>query len=114
MPPSASNRYSVLSEEDPDLKDLRIEMGELQQPRAETEQAQMSEVSGVSASNPVTYLIAFGLQLDRETVTEEVHVSSKAMEMGEAPANSSTNGSCLPSNEVTDLCVEGQPLLISC
>jgi len=48
MPPSASNRYSVLSEEDPDLKDLRIEMVELQQPRAETEQSQASVVSGVS------------------------------------------------------------------
>ena len=48
MPPTASNRYSVLSEEDPDLKDLRIEMVELQQPRAETEQSKARGVSGVS------------------------------------------------------------------
>jgi len=46
MPPTASNRYSVLSEEDSDLSDLRIEMEELQQPTAETEQSQAREVSG--------------------------------------------------------------------
>ena len=61
MPPSVSNRYSVLSEEDPDSKDLRIEMEEIHRPRAETEQSQPHEVSGVSASSPMTHLSAFGL-----------------------------------------------------
>jgi len=104
MPPSASNRYSVLSEEDPDLKDLRIEMEELQQPRAETEQSQAREVNAVSASDPIARLSAFGLQLSRAAgAAEEVQVPSKAMEVGEAPATSSTKGSHLPRDEVRDL-----------
>ena len=61
MPPSASNRYSVLSEDNSDSKDLRIEMGELRRPRAETEQSQTHEVSDVLASSPMTRLSAFGL-----------------------------------------------------
>jgi len=61
MPSLASNRYSVLSEDDSDSKDLRIEMEEIHRPGAETEPTQTREVRGVSASNPMTYLIAFGL-----------------------------------------------------
>jgi len=61
MPSSASNRYSVLSEDDADWKDLRIEMEEPQKPRAETVQTQTREVSSELASNPITCLNVFGL-----------------------------------------------------
>ena len=61
MPPSASNRYTLLSEADSDSRDLRIEMEELQQPRAETEQTLFREVSGVLTGNSTAYLIVFGL-----------------------------------------------------
>jgi len=55
----ASNRYSVLSEEVSDRNDLRIEMEDLQEPSKDTEQDQVSEVRGVSASNIMTRLTAF-------------------------------------------------------
>jgi len=61
MLPSVPNRYSILTEEDPDSEDLRIEMENLQPPDKETEQVQMSEVSGVSTGNSIACLIAFGL-----------------------------------------------------
>ena len=61
MPPSASNRYTLLSEADSDSEDLRIEMGNLQPPDKELEQVQMGEVSGVSAGNSMACLIVFGL-----------------------------------------------------
>jgi len=111
MPSSASNCYSVLSEEDSEPTDVRFEMEDLQGPRAKREQTQTHEVSGVSASRSVTYLIAFGLQLDREAVTEEVHVSSKAMEMGEASANSLTKGLGVPVDEVTNLFRHGSTIV---
>ena len=47
MPPSASNRYSLLSAEDSDPTDLRIEMETEQPPDKETEQIQMSKVSDI-------------------------------------------------------------------
>jgi len=59
MLPSASNRYSVLSEEVSDPYDLRIEMEDLQEPNKDTEQDQVSEVRGVSASNIMTCLTVF-------------------------------------------------------
>jgi len=61
MLPSASNRYSILSEEDPDSEDLRIEMENLQPPDKETGQAQTSEVGGVSIGNSMAHLTVFGL-----------------------------------------------------
>jgi len=60
MPPLASNRYSILSEEDPDSEDLRNEMENLQPPDKETGQAQTSEVSGMSIGISMAYLIVFG------------------------------------------------------
>jgi len=63
MPSSMSNRFSVLSGEAPDPTDVRLEMEELQRPRIETEQTRMSEVSGVSVRNSMTFLTVsvFGL-----------------------------------------------------
>jgi len=47
MLPSASNRYSVRSEEVSGSDDLRIEMEDLQATDLKTEQTQMSQVSDV-------------------------------------------------------------------
>jgi len=111
MPPSASNRYSVLSEKDSDPTDLRIEMGDLKTPNSETEQAQVREVSCSAAGNSVACLIvlAFDLKVDRGAVAEQVQGSSKATEIDEARATaddlraSPTKDSELPNDEVTDL-----------
>ena len=61
MPQSPSNRYSILSEDASDPVDVRLGMEDLQGANPETEETHMSKVSYVSASNSMTYLIAFGL-----------------------------------------------------
>jgi len=102
MPSSTSNRFFVLSGEDPDPRDVRLEMEDLQGPNRETEQTQISEVRDVSVSNVMTCLTAsaYDFQLDRGSIAEEIQVSSKATEIGEA---SSTKGSELSIDEVRTL-----------
>jgi len=56
MPPSASNRYSILSEDASDPIDVRLEMEDLQGANRETEVTQISEVSDVSVGNFMTCL----------------------------------------------------------
>jgi len=63
MPSSTSNRFSVLSGEAPNPRDVQLEMQELQRPKMETEQTRMSEVSDVLVINSMTFLTVsvFGL-----------------------------------------------------
>jgi len=58
MLPSASNRYSVLSEEVSGSGDLRIEMEDLQATNLKTEQAQRNDVSSVLAGQSMPCLTA--------------------------------------------------------
>jgi len=56
MPPSTSNRHSVLNEESSDAEDLRIEMENV---GMKTEQAHIPQVSGIYLTlNPTPFLIA--------------------------------------------------------
>jgi len=119
MLPSTSNRFSALSEEASDPTDVRLEMEELQGLDRETEETRISEVRGVSAGNTMNYLTAstFDLKVDRGPTAEEIQISSKATEMGMAPANvraSPTKGSESSPDEVTTLFGgDSSPLLVS-
>jgi len=123
MLPSVPNRYSILSEEDQDSEDLRIEMENLQPPDKETVKAQMSEVRDVSVGNFMACLTAtmFHLEPNQRAGAKELQVSSKSTRIGETPANTDNltpapkKGSGLPVDEVTNLFRGGSsPLLISC